>query len=569
VTELLLRTKLHIPTIRPSHLPRPQLQAKLNRGLHSRLTLVAAPAGFGKTTLVAACLARYDQRAAWLSLDPEDNQPNRFLNYLLASLQKADRAIGHDAAGWLTAVPPAAHAAILTSLVNDLDTTAGELALVLDDYQFIDHQDVHQAVSFLLQHAPQTFHLVIISRADPPLPLARLRARGQLVELRAADLRFTQQEAERFLIDVMKLQLDAEEVTALAGRTEGWIASLQMAALSLQDRKEKAAFINGFSGTHRYILDYLLEEVLNRESPETESFLLRTALLDRFNAPLCAAVTGKRGSRRILENLERRHLFLVPLDEERNWFRYHHLFAEMLRARLRQTWPDEESSLHQRAAAWLEQNGWITQAGHHLIAAGEPERAAALIEQHGATRLAQNDLAVLQMADRLPPEIISSHPKISLYRAWLHILQGQISAARPLLQVPAMATGSAWMQTVAAVALAFLTPSTADGQWKPLPAPEKLEAIPAAEPLLRNAAEFLYAMALDRRGDLDGAVAFAEKCIVKEKREDGALQLPALVPFLTRGYLLQGRLHEVAAECCAFLDALANGINGFFTRPAA
>src|SRR4030042_4435784 len=286
----LIHTKLHLPFTRLELVSRSKLQVRIAEGLRGPLTLITAPAGFGKTTLVASYIVNCGMPIAWLSLDKDDNQVERFLSYLVAALQETDNTIGGGAAQLLAAARQATPEAALTSLINDLDSASGEIVLVLDDYQFISSQAVHEGVAFLLEHCPNTFHLVIASRSDPPLPLVRLRARGKMVELRATDLRFTELEAAQFLNDVMGLRLNAGSVTVLEERTEGWITGLQMAALSMRDRKDVSSFIQGFSGTNRYILDYLLEEVLASQQPEIQRFLLYTSILERLTAPLCEAV---------------------------------------------------------------------------------------------------------------------------------------------------------------------------------------------------------------------------------------------------------------------------------------
>ncbi len=356
--ETLLRTKLHPPFTRLGLVSRPRLIKQITQGLGGPLTLIAAPAGFGKTTLLASSVLDSDILVAWLSLDAGDNQLERFLSYLVAALREVDHTVGNEAAQLLAAVSQAPLDAILTSLINDLDAADEEIVLVLDDYQFIVNQAVHDGVAFLLEHCPKGFHLVIATRSDPPLPVARLRARGQAVELRADHLRFTRPEAAHFLNDVMDLRLDAESVAALEERTEGWIAGLQMAAISMRDRKHIHEFIEGFSGTNRFILDYLMEEVLDSLPPQIQDFLLYTSILNRLTAPLCDSIltiyevpeleyerrpdsaslsSGQSAS--ILDYLERANLFLMPLDDERIWYRYHHLFADLLRARLHQAQP--------------------------------------------------------------------------------------------------------------------------------------------------------------------------------------------------------------------------------------
>ena len=333
----LIRTKLRLPFTRPELVTRPRLQETLARGLQGPLTLIIAPAGFGKTTLLTSFAATCPMPVAWLSLDQNDSQEMRFLRYLTAAVQAADSTVGNGAAQLAAAAEPVPAESILTLLVNDLDASAGDMALVLDDYHLINNPTVHTALAFLLDNCPRTLHLVIAGRSDPKLPLARLRARSQVVELRAADLRFTEPEAGRFFNTVMGLELDPQSVAMLEERAEGWIAGLQMAALSIQGRQDVQAFVRKFAGTNRFIMDFMMEEVLAREPKEIQDFLLHTSILTRLNGPLCDAVTGTSGSRQMLETLENRNLFIVPLDDDRLWYRYHHLFADLLQARLYRT----------------------------------------------------------------------------------------------------------------------------------------------------------------------------------------------------------------------------------------
>jgi LuxR family maltose regulon positive regulatory protein len=440
----LIRTKLRPPFTRLELVPRPRLVEQIAQGLRRPLTLITAPAGFGKTTLVASSIPSYGLPMAWLSLDRNDDQPGRFLEYLVAALQEVDPVVGTQAAQLMAAAQQPSPEAVLTSLINDLDASGCDMALVLDDYQFIRNQAVHEAVAFLLQHCPQTLHLVIATRSDPPLPLSRLRARAQTVELRTADLSFTKPEAASFLNDVMGLGLDARSIAALKDRTEGWIAGLQMAALSMRDREDVSDFIESFSGTHRYILDYLLEEVLASQPPDIQRFLLHTSILERLTAPLCDAVLGndpgpapEAGDRSapILEYLERANLFLVPLDDERIWYRYHHLFADLLRTQLlHSVGAHGVAQLHIRAADWHAQHGSILEAIHHASAASDDDRLERFIEQHYRQLVSRGEQSRLRTwTTKLSRELVHRRPWLCIYEAYSHSWFGELDEADRLL----------------------------------------------------------------------------------------------------------------------------------------
>ena len=381
----LLETKFYVPRSRPGLVPRLRLRERLDRGTALKLTLISAPAGFGKTTLLTEWLAAgpaapADERlAAWLSLDRGDNDPASFWAYVIAALRTVASGVGESALALLHTPQPPPIETVLTALLNDLGVVASETVLVLDDYHVIDARDVQDGMAFLLDHLPPWLHVVIASRADPALPLARLRARGELVETRAAELRFTPDEAVAYLNEMMGLQLTARDVAALEGRTEGWIAALQLAALSMQGRDDVAAFIAGFAGDDRYVVDYLGEEVLQRQPERVQAFLLQTSILGRLTGPLCDAVTGQGGGKTMLEALDRGNLFLVPLDDRRRWYRYHQLFADVLHARLLDEQPGQVPDLHRRASAWYQQNGEPSEAISHALAAEDFERAADLV----------------------------------------------------------------------------------------------------------------------------------------------------------------------------------------------
>ena len=454
----ILATKLYVPPPRPRAVLRPRLIGRLSEGISSgrRLTLLSAPAGFGKTTLVSewvsgrmkaevgrmreenlhsSSLLLHPFKVAWLSLDAGDNDPARFLTYLIAALQTIAANIGEGVLAILQSPQPPPIDSILIDLLNEITTIPDNFVLVLDDYHLIAAKPVDNALTFLIEHLPPPMHLVITTREDPHLPLARLRARGQLTELRAADLRFTPAEAADFLNQVMGLSLSAENIAALETRTEGWIAGLQLAAISMQGHQDVTSFIKSFTGSHHFVLDYLLEEVLQQQSASVQTFLLRTSILDRLCGPLCDAVLHGDANRpptpaasgqepigqETLGYLERANLFIIPLDNERHWYRYHHLFGELLRGRLAQRLPDQAAALHLRASAWFEGCGLLEEAIAHTLAAGEMERAAELVEQIAIHMFVEERPTTLsRWIDALPENVLRSRPWLCLYHAWTH-----------------------------------------------------------------------------------------------------------------------------------------------------
>ena len=424
----ILTTKLYVPPPRPHAVLRPRLTGRLNEGLHRKLTLISAPAGFGKTTLLGEWVAGCERPAAWLSLDEADSDPTRFLAYLVAALQTIAPNIAEGVLGMLQSPQPPPTEAVLTTLLNETATIEDDLALVLDDYHVIDARAVDDALAFVLEHLPPRMHLIISTREDPHLPLARLRARGQLGELRAADLRFTPSEAAEFLEGVMGLDLSAEDIAALEDRTEGWIAGLQLAALSMRGREDVAGFIRAFAGDNRYVVDYLVEEVLQRQPERVRSFLLQTSILERLSGPLCDAVTGQERSNALLEALERGNLFVVPLDDRRHWFRYHHLFADVLRARLMEEQPDRAPTLHRRASEWYERNGSPTDAIRHALAAEDFERAAGLVELAALEMLGSSQETLYRWLMALPDEVVRARPVLSVYYAFALLGRGGFEA---------------------------------------------------------------------------------------------------------------------------------------------
>src|SRR5918998_1670001 len=441
----ILSTKLYIPPPQSRVVLRPRLTERLDEGLHRRLTLISAPAGFGKTTLLTEWLASCERPTGWLSLDEGDSDPARFLSYLVAALQTIASDIGEGVLGALQSSQPPPTESTLTALLNEITTVPDDFVLVLDDYHVVDARAVDDALAFLLDHLPPRMHLVIATREDPQLPLARLRARGQLAELRAADLRFTPSEAAGFLEGAMGLSLSPEDIAALETRTEGWIAGLQLAALSMRGREDVSGFIRAFAGDNRYIVDYLVEEVLQQQPERIRNFLLQTSVLDRLNVPLCDAVTGQQDGRGMLEALERGNLFVIPLDERRHWYRYHHLFADVLQAHLMAEQSEQVSTLHRRGGGGVEQYGSAVDAIRHALAAGDFERAADLVELAvPAMRRSRQEATLLDWLTSLPDELFQIRPVLSVHYAGTLLQSGQLDGVEDRLR-----DAERWLDTTA------------------------------------------------------------------------------------------------------------------------
>jgi LuxR family maltose regulon positive regulatory protein len=632
----LLQTKLHIPPVRPGLVSRPRLMERLNAGLGQnsfheslgfgrKLTLISAPAGFGKTTLVSEWVQAIGRAAppiaiAWLSLDEDDNDLARFLVYVVAALSRIEANIGKGVLNQLRASPPPAEE-ILTFLINVIAATPGQkIILVLDDYHLIEDQAIHDALTFLLARLPRQLHLVISTREDPYLSLARLRARGQLTELRATDLRFASFEAAEFLNRVMGLALSAEDIAALEARTEGWIAGLQLAALALQGlalqgtisgrgHKDVAGFVQSFTGSHRFVLDYLVEEVLERQPKSIQTFLLQTAILDRLTGPLCDAVcsvgtasissgnavrlgsaqspSSSRGtaeSQAILETLDRANLFVVPLDNERRWYRFHHLFADLLRQRLRQVHPEWIATLHQRASAWLEQNGFPEEAIEHALRAGDLERAASLMEAHADAAWRRGEHAKLRhWLDALPLEAIRAEPRLCVYHTWYLFAGGRQDEAEEALQAceEAMdasrdpATGTTplahrgllsdldrqRMRGRAAVIRAFIATYNGDVPGIIRYARHALDCLPEQDLTWRRDAALALGDAQGFRGDL--ASAYAARLEAAEASQAAGDTIFSLLAHLKVAITLreQGRLQRTIELCQEQLEfASKNGL---------
>jgi len=442
--DALLATKLHIPRPRAGLVARPRLVERLDEGMARELVLVCTPAGFGKTTLLADWVRGGQRPVAWLSLDDGDNDPVRFWRHVAAALDTVRPGVAERVVPLLGSLQSASLDAVVATLVNKLAGMAEGVVLVVDDYHLIEAQSVHASLEYLLEHLPSSLRLVLASRADPPLPLARLRARGQLTELRAADLRFTPTEATAVLRAAVGPDVPEVALAALGERTEGWVAGLQLAALSLRGQLDIDAFVQTFSGSHRYVLDYLTEEVLERQPPQLRQFLLETSILDRVCGPLADAVTGRSDSQAILEQVERANLFLIPLDAVRGWWRHHHLFTDLLRARLQQEQPARMLELHLAAAAWYERHELVDEAMRHALAAGDTTRAARLIEQHFEALLGRNEDATLRRwLELLPADAVRSRPRLCLAQAFWALLGGRVEAVERLLDAAEQAVADA------------------------------------------------------------------------------------------------------------------------------
>ncbi|HEY3437653.1 MAG TPA: LuxR C-terminal-related transcriptional regulator [Actinotalea sp.] len=529
----LIATKLYTPTRRRGLVARPRLLEALRRGADARLVLVSAPAGFGKTTLLADWLDEepgVDRRVAWLSLDPADAEPVSFWSYVVTALAGAVPGVGPAVLELVRAAPMPTDL-MLTTLVNALTGAEGQVWLVLDDYHLVDNPEIGRGLAFLLQHLPPHVHVVLSTRADPDLPLARWRMRGELVEIRAADLRFTSDEAAAYLGEATGQRLTTGDVQVLEERTEGWIAALQLAALSLRGRADVSGFIDRFAGDDRYLVDYLVEEVLAHQPASVRDFLLRTAVLDRLTGSLCDAVVGGDDGDQMLLSLERANLFLVPLDDQRTWFRYHHLFADVLRARLLAEQPDLVPLLHQRASRWHEEHDAVEEAVRHALAANDVERAAYLMELAiPAIRRNRQEAMLPGWLQALPDEVVRRRPVLGVFDAYLHLAAGDLEAVEPRL--------AAAERALAAVP---------EGSPAPWPTTDELDTLPATIEVYR-------ASLAQARGDVAGTTEHARRAFGLARPGDHLVR-GAAAGFLGLAAWAQG---DVVAALETFTQAVAS-----------
>ena len=575
----LIETKLFRPSPRPGMVARQRLQERLDRGLGARLMLVSAPAGFGKSTLLVEWLAAAEARAgttvrgAWLALDAADNDPARFWRYVVAAIRTALPDVGTDALTVLDESQPPPVEVALTMLVNELAAAELDVVLMLDDYHVIEAPAIHEGMAFLLAHQPGHLHLVLATRSDPPLPLPRLRARGDLVEVRAGDLRFTTDEAASYLNEVMGLDLGPDDVRALEGRTEGWIAALQLAALSMTGREDVSAFIAGFTGDDRYVVDYLVEEVLQRLPPDVQDFLLRTSVLDRMNGSLCDALTGRVDGRQVLETLERDNLFVVPLDDRRHWYRYHHLFADVLRGRLADERPGLVGELHSRAATWHQQAGDTTEAIRHALLGQDFERAAQLVESVvRAFRRDRRETTLRSWLEALPAEVLQERPVLVNALAGSRMSTGEFDGVEELLDAT-----EEWIGSGGHLAGATRATYVDDEELRRLPGElavhraglalvrgdleETLAQARAAlgqvgpdDHVTRGAAFALRGLAAWSAGDLDAAHASYSACLPEFERADHVSDVLGCSVVLGDIEVVQGRLRQAVRTYRSALD---------------
>ena len=564
----LLATKLYIPKLRNDFVPRLQLRPdlfdNLNAGLDCKLTLLSAPAGFGKTTLVAEWLQKNsidnwqfsfgDCRYSWLSLDKADEDPIRFLTYFIASMQNVESGFGEAALAWLKSTNQSPSEAVWTVVINEIASLAGEVVLILDDFHLITGPEIHDSLTFLLDNQPPHFHLFLITRADPPWPLARLRSQFDLNEIRIGELRFTVEETAVFLNQIMQLNLSLNQLRTLDQQTEGWVAGLQMAALSMKGQSNAAEFINAFAGSHRYILDYLVEEVLEKQSDDIQDFLLKSSILSQLSAPLCQIVTGRADCQPLLAQLEQDNLFIISLDDERQWFRYHHLFADLLQNRLEQTYPELIPKLHMLASDWYAQQGYLFDAVRHGLAGNNVEYVANLVEGKALSMMGNGGLTtLLQWLGVLPEEVIESRPWLSVTYAWALVYTGQIDAVKRPLQYAEHALAQMNDENedeqnhifghIAAIQ-AYVAELKGDMQLAFEMAHKAQNLLPEDALMARGSAATVLGSALRWLGDFPGAIqAFSEASTILSEIGDNHISMFIQCGF-ARLFTLQGKLHK-------------------------
>lgn len=560
----LLATKFFAPPP-PAHVvTRPILDKRLDDGISRKLTLVCAAAGFGKSTLISRWAHDCAYPSAWLSLDEEDRDPVRFLEYLVASLQAISQAVGAGIPALLRGSPPASAETVLTLLLNQLSTMPGKLVLVLDDYHLAAGTPVDEALTFLIDHMPIQLHLVVASRESPEIPLGRLRVQGQLTEIRQEELRFGLEESSEFLNQGLNLGLSKTQVHALEARTEGWVAGLKLAAISLHRHNDPEAFIASFTGSHRFVQEYLIEEVLDQQTPEVQSFLLRTSVLDRVCGPLCDAVLQSYSGQKILDQLDQANLFIVPLDTERRWYRYHHLFADLLRQRLTQQ--ESAEPIHLRASQWHEANGLEVEAFHQAALAKDIPRAIRLIDGNGMPLYFRGETAPVQKwLSALPEAVLNAHPSLWTVFSWCLLFSGQplqleakLLGAETALRIAPQETATMETNGQIAVLWAWLAvyKNDADSIYKY--ASRALELLNSDSRPARTAAHCALGVAQMFRGErVEASVEFSK--VIGAGRSSGNLMFTAVASIALAGIQASDyKLHLAAATYRGVIQMIAD-----------
>jgi LuxR family maltose regulon positive regulatory protein len=558
----LLQTKLVIPPARSDRVSRPRLINQLNISLELPVTLICAPAGFGKTSLITDWHEEPDKPyfpLAWLSIDEDDNDPTRFLIYLISTLANIGESNSNDLLSLLRSSQPPPPKVILTALISRLSVFPYRFALVLDDYHRLSSPALREALVFLLDHMPSQMRLVIATREDPSLPLSRLRGRGQLAEIRADDLRFTSDEAAQFLNLMLGVHLSANQLIELDTRTEGWIAGLQLAALAMKGRQDISGFISAFTGSHRYILDYLTDEVLSRQPEHIQTFLLRTSILSRLNGALCDAVIGQIDGQDSLEHIERNNLFLISLDDERYWYRYHHLFGDMLYRHLQKSNADIVPELHRRASLWFEQNGWLSEAIEHSLLGQEGERTARLVERYGESPWGRGEAATfLRWLNALSQESLRAHPKLGLRQAFMLMVVNSLAEAQHRLDEVEQVLEASADETLykglkgqaATIRASILLQLTNSGEGTVAVGQQALAQLDETDIFWRGWATMLIGMSrYAANTDLDATQQAMEKAITLGEQAQNLFTILISLAHLSRIYMLRGRLGLVEINC--------------------
>ena len=549
----LLTTKLFAPRSRPGAVLRRSLIELLKSADGCALVLVSAPAGFGKTSLIAQWTDAEDRRTAWLSLDSGDDDATRFWQYIVAALQEVDPRIASSAAELLASPQPPPVETVAGLVVNDLAAASDRVRIVLDDYHHVEDEALHASVLFLVEHLPTAAQVVVITRADPPWPLARLRAQGAVAEIRAADLRFSDDEAS-MLLRAAGLGLSDEDIRVLEARTEGWVAGLKLAALSLRNHSDTATFIQNFAGSHRFVLDYLAQEVLDQQSDETRRFLIRTSVLDRLSGELCGALAECADGQQRLEALESQNLFIEPLDDNRTWFRYHQLFADVLRARLAEDAPGSEHELHRRAAQWFEEHGFLSEAVGHALQAGDPDWSASLVAMSAsATFLVGSQSLFLRWCSELPTHAIESHPELALGKAWARFVIADFEGMFPALETAAAAierfgTGEAHAALRAQLdgIRAWVSYQTGDLETAAVLAASALQHLPEQSLVPSQVVACARGYSLLLLGRLDEARDVARKTAIASREARDAVDECLAIALEGQADLIEGRLVDAA-----------------------